>query len=392
MDLKSGEIYWRAVDRDLACDVAIIGAGITGALVADRLSRDGQDVVVLDRRAVCSGSTPASTGLLQYEIDTPLTTLSTLIGPGRAQRAYLRSYASLGEFERLVATLDDDCGLTARPSLYLAREPDDAAEFRAERDARAAIGIECEYLSRAEMRSAYGIDRPAGLRSARAMEIDPYRLALSLLRRAITGNGARAFAITEVERYEPDDAGVTLVTQRGPRIRTARVVFGTGYETPSFLDQRICTLKSTYAMASEPLEQFGAWSDRCLIWESGQPYFYCRTSRDGRVIVGGEDDDFSDPRSRDARIDAKCRTLAAKFGRLFPSIGPLAPAFRWAGTFAETTDGLPYIGSTPQFPRGLFALGYGGNGITFSLVASSIIADLVDGRSNPDAELFGFGR
>ena len=64
----------------------------------------------------------------------------------------------------------------------------------------------------------------------------------------------------------------------------------------------------------------------------------------------------------------------------------------WAGTFAQTRDGLPYIGSTPQFPRGYFALGYGGNGITFSLVAARMMRDLFLGKENRDAEVFRFGR
>jgi glycine/D-amino acid oxidase-like deaminating enzyme len=325
----------------VTCEVAVIGAGITGAMVADRLSRDGFDVVVLDRRSVCSGSTPASTGLLQYEIDTPLTALSKLVGPDHANHAYRRSCDSLAEFERLVGSLDDDCALMPRPSLYLACEPDDDAELRAERAARAAIGIECEFLSASDLKCQYDIDRPAALRSMRAMDVDPYRLALSLLRRA-KSNATRVFATTEVDRYEPDDAGITLVTKAGPRVRAKRVVFGTGYETPAFLDQTICRFKSTYALTSEPLADFGPWRDRCLIWESGDPYFYCRATRDGRAIVGGEDDDFSDPAARDARIAQKCRTLVGKFGQLFPSIGGLDAGVP-LGRHVRRDEGRPAI-------------------------------------------------
>lgn len=43
-------------------------------------------------------------------------------------------------------------------------------------------------------------------------------------------------------------------------------------------------------------------------------------------------------------------------------------------------------------PGAHFALGYGGNGITFSLVAAEIITGTITGRPDPDADLFGFGR
>src|ERR1700752_1494549 len=79
MDLKSGYPYWTVKNgllasfpplaRDVRCDVAGVGAGITGALIARSLCEAGLDVVVLDKRDAGWGSTAATTALLQYEID-----------------------------------------------------------------------------------------------------------------------------------------------------------------------------------------------------------------------------------------------------------------------------------------------------------------------------------
>ena len=93
------------------------------------------------------------------------------------------------------------------------------------------------------------MDRPAALWSRRAMNVDPYRLTMSLMRGA-TRAGAQVFADTTVNTYDPDGTGVTLTTDRGPRVRASRVVFATGYETPQFLDRDICQLRSTYALVS----------------------------------------------------------------------------------------------------------------------------------------------
>jgi glycine/D-amino acid oxidase-like deaminating enzyme len=76
---------------------------------------------------------------------------------------------------------------------------------------------------------------------------------------------------------------------------------------------------------------------------------------------------------------------------MFPKID-LEVAYPWAGTFAETKDGLAYIGSLPDFPRYLFALGFGGNGITYAAVAAEIIRDQLLQRPNPAARLFRFDR
>jgi glycine/D-amino acid oxidase-like deaminating enzyme len=83
--------------------------------------------------------------------------------------------------------------------------------------------------------------------------------------------------------------------------------------------------------------------------------------------------------------------LGERFRRLFPGTD-LIPECAWGGVFAETKDGLAFIGQPPNRPRAYFALGYGGNGITFSAIASKLIADLYLGRPNPDAEVFRFSR
>jgi glycine/D-amino acid oxidase-like deaminating enzyme len=148
---------------------------------------------------------------------------------------------------------------------------------------------------------------------------------------------------------------------------------------------------STFALASEPLATFPGWWERCLIWETSRPYIYMRTTDDGRAIVGGEDDPFRNPDRRDRMVEKKTTALAERFKAMFPAID-FSVDFRWAGTFGETKDGLAYIGSIRQMPRCHFALGFGGNGITYSVIAAEIIRETLGGRTHPDARLFRFDR
>ena len=57
-----------------------------------------------------------------------------------------------------------------------------------------------------------------------------------------------------------------------------------------------------------------------------------------------------------------------------------------------TPDTLPYIGPHQRYPGHWFALGYGGNGMTFSLLAARLLLDQWRGRVTRDHELFSFGR
>jgi glycine/D-amino acid oxidase-like deaminating enzyme len=100
---------------------------------------------------------------------------------------------------------------------------------------------------------------------------------------------------------------------------------------------------------------------------------------DSRIVAGGEDVDFVDERERDRLLATKTKTLTRKVRKLFPHVKWKLDA-AWTGTFGESKDGLPYIGTHGRFPGALFALGYGGNGITFAAIASRIIPDLISGN------------
>jgi glycine/D-amino acid oxidase-like deaminating enzyme len=398
MDLRSGCPYWTrevgdepvrapVLDGDVSAEVVVLGAGITGALAAHCLTEAGVDCVVVDRRDVARGSTAASTGLLQYEVDKPLVELSAIAGPHVARRAYQLGREAIDEFARLVAKLGDGCGFARTRSLFLATSAASGDALRAECDARRAIGLAVDYLDGAALKRSFGIDRPAALLSAQAASVDPVRLTSALIERA-AARGARVFGHTEVTRYQPGADGVTLTTSAGCAVRARHVLFATGYETPEFLRDVRVRLRTTYALATEAV---GSAHPMPLIWETGTPYFYLR-SDGGRLIIGGEDDDFEDPGTRDARLPQKVHVLRRKLAALMPAVGDVAVDCSWAGTFAETPDALPYVGPHREFPGGLFALGYGGNGITFALIAARILRDRILGRANADAELFRFDR
>lgn len=109
----------RALTRDVQTDVLIVGAGISGALIAEGLSADHR-VILVDRRGPVKGSTPASTALVEYEIDTPLTHLAREIGKVPAERAWQRSQLALHALAARTRDLGIRCELERRDNLYLA--------------------------------------------------------------------------------------------------------------------------------------------------------------------------------------------------------------------------------------------------------------------------------
>lgn len=149
-------------------------------------------------------------------------------------------------------------------------------------------------------------------------------------------------------------------------------------------------LTSTYALISHPIDSKNLWKERCLIWETKEPYIYVRTSGN-RIIIGGEDEDFNDPEARDKLLREKTKKLEKKFHKLLPSV-PFKTEMTWCGTFSTTKDGLPFIGTWPGMNRIFFDLGYGGNGITFSMIGAQIIRNILLGKEDERQNVFGFER
>jgi glycine/D-amino acid oxidase-like deaminating enzyme len=403
MDLVCGTPLWPTLDglpaaypalhRDLRCDVAVIGGGITGALVAHRFAAEGISTVLLEAEEIGRGSTSATTALIQYEIDTHLSDLIPQIGREPAVRSYRLCLDAVAGIGRLARTLDPKarCAWRASPSLYLASHRKDVPGLEAEHAARRAIGIEVELLTERDLRQRFSFTRPAALRSALAGELDAFKLTYLLLADGAE-RGLAVYDRTRVVRYDPIRGGVRLGTEQGDTVRARRVVFATGYETPEFLDRKIVRLHDTYALATAPVDRFEGWGDdRCLIWETARPYFYARTTGDGRVVMGGADRPFASAQQRRRLLLRQTRRVETNFRRLFPAIR-FDVDWRWGGTFGDTEDGLPYIGTVRQFPHGYFALGYGGNGITFSWIAANLLLDRFLDRRNPDLEIFRFDR
>jgi len=400
MDLRSGAAFWPIkngllavyppLTNDERADVAVVGSGITGALVAHRLASAGANVVVLDRRDVASGSTAATTGLLQYETDTSLVELAAAIGEPQGVRSYRLGLEAIDDIEALVADLGDRCGFDRRSSLYLASSRRDARDLADEHAMRSKHGFDVAWLSSASLNERYGIDAHAAILSGGDAAIDAFRFTHRLLE-AAGRMGARVYDRTAVDRVDAGPDGVSIETDRGACVRARRIVWATGYEAVEDTNKRVGKMYSTWALVSEPLADLGPWHDRELIWETARPYLYARVTDDGRAILGGEDEPFSTRHDNPKRLLRKTARLVALFRRLFPSI-ELEVAYSWAGAFSTTRDGLPYIGTTPEHPHAWLALGYGGNGITFSMIAANLIRDAWMGRPNPDTALFRFDR
>ncbi|MBO9586269.1 MAG: FAD-binding oxidoreductase [Flavobacterium sp.] len=399
MKLSSTKTYWPlknaikqsypSIDSDIHTDILIIGGGITGALTAYKLLNEGKKIVLVDRRDVCGGSTSGSTALLQYEIDVPLHQLIKLRGTRCAVDSYQNGKKAIFDLRNIIDTVGCDCGFEFKKSVYFTTLKKDVPYLKNEFKARKQHGFEISWLGRSELQKM-GLNAIAGVESKTAAVMDPFKLATDLLFHCHE-KGMQIFDRTDIT-FIQHQKGTILATTDSKHVITAdHIIHCTGYESTETLKEKVVDLKSTYVIASESHPDLPENFKNTIFWDTASPYHYIRTTDDNRIIMGGGDEEFRDTSKRDKLLPKKEVYLLKQFFKRFPDIN-FKIDYSWAGTFGETKDGLPYFGKPNPRKNEHYILGFGGNGITFSVIGMNSILDSLNNKKNTDLDYYRFGR
>ena len=399
MKLRSTETFWPlknamnisypSISSDINTEILIIGSGITGALMAYKLISEGKKIVLADRRDVCNGSTAASTALLQYEVDVPLHELIKLRGEKCAVDTYNNGKKAIFDLRTIIDTIKSDCGFEFKKSIYFTSFKKDIPFLKNEFKVRKQLGFDVSWLNKQDLEKI-GLNALAALESKTAAVIDPFKLAGDLLYYC-QQNGMQVFDRTNIISISNQKGRCIAQTENKYTITADHVIHCTGYESTETLNEKIVDLKSTYAIASESIEEIPLCLKNAILWDTANPYFYYRATSDNRIIMGGGDEEFKDPKKRDNLLPKKEQLLLKQFQKKFPNSN-FKLDYSWAGTFGETKDGLPYFGKPNAKKNEHYILGFGGNGITFSVMGMNSVLDSINNKKNQDLEYYRFGR
>jgi glycine/D-amino acid oxidase-like deaminating enzyme len=287
-----------------------------------------------------------------------------------------------------------NAGLCECDSVYFTLDPLKVKALRKEFDARKAAGLPGRWLSSSSVYRMTGIRAQAAIVTLGNAQVNPLRACHGFLA-AAARRGARIFERTQARSVKTSSAGVEVRTAGGT-ITATRIVVATGYATPEFrgLVGRF-RMKDTYVVATRRLRPLR--KHRVMAWDTDRPYHYLRWTDDGRLLVGGEDTAHRTAKGSRRRIAKARERLTAYLAAIYPNLAAEKHDYVWEGLFAETPDGLPYIGEHSRYPRHLFALGYGGNGMTASFLAAQTLVDLYQQRdkgrkARQIGNLFAFNR
>lgn len=401
-ELYAGHLYWpttTAKPKDYAplrqnihSQVAIIGGGMSGVVCASILANSGLHTVLLERGDIAGGSTAANTGLLQYCNDIMLSDLIKQIGRSAAETLYKGCKEAIDSLSAAAKRLPNDVGFRRRSSMYFATSQQDLPKLKQEYETLRDCGFDVAYWSEDQISHHFPFRKPGAIITHHDAEVNPYHFVNELAKEASTA-GLCIYEHTDIVKHDRLANGLHLLhTADSFEIQAEHVIYAVGYEPEELHSQLIKTnLNRTFAIVTGIQPSLSSWHQQFLLWETARPYLYLRTTGDGRVIVGGMDEDPAQPLHGLQIRRERSSQLFKELQMLFPELeSPVE--YEWNGTFGESIDGLPFIGEDPARKRVYYSLGYGGNGTVYSMIAAQVLRDLIHGQPNPLTDILKLNR
>lgn len=349
-----------ALDGDLKTSVLIVGGGLAGLLCAYWLAQAGVDYALVEADRICGGVTGSTTAKLTFQHGLVYARLLREFGLERARLYLEANRAALREYRKLCQ--DIDCDFEERDTCVYALA--DRRKLDRELEALERLGFQAEW----SRTPALPIPTAGAVKFPKQAQFHPLKFAAAIAK------GLRIYERTKVLELSPGRA----VTDRGT-VTAESMVIATHF--PLLNKHGAYFLKlyqsRSYVLALENAPEVGGmYVDEAEGGLSFRDYKGC-------LLLGGGG----------RRTGKKCggwRELEDFAARYYPQAKIAA---RWATQDCMTLDGVPYVGRYSKGADGLYvATGFDKWGMTSSMAAALLLADLVQGRENPYTELFNPSR
>ena len=348
------------LEGDLKTDVLVIGGGMAGLLCAYWLDRAGVDYALVEARRLCGGVTGNTTAKLTFQHGLIYARLLREFGLGRARLYLEANRAALGQYRELCR--EAGCDFQERDAYVYALT--DRRKLDRELEALERLGFPAEF----SRTPALPMPTAGAVKFTKQAQFHPLKFAAAIAK------GLRIFEGTKVLELAPGRA----VTNRGT-VTAENIVAATHF--PLLNKHGAYFLKlyqaRSYVLALENVPEVGG-----MYVDEGEKGLSFRDYK-GFLLLGGGG-------HRTGKKGGGWRELEDSARRWYPQARTVS---RWATQDCMTLDGVPYVGRYSRGTKGLYvATGFNKWGMTSSMAAARLLADLVQGKENPWAELFSPSR
>ncbi len=368
---------YAALSGDVKVDVVVVGGGITGLLIADRLKTAGKTVAVLERRRIAESVTGHTTAKITSLHGMELETLARHFHIDEVHQHAMLNQAAVEEFAKLVKSRSIDCDFQ-RTDAYIYTEDDKTlGDMEREADMAGELGLPVDFVHKTPL--GFAVD--GAVRAKAQAQFHPRKFLLALAE-SINGGGSKIYENSSAIRI--DDRTATVSTAAGT-VQGAAVVIATHYpmrDKGLFISKLYPFMAHAVGLRAGDDILPGIYYTE----DEGQRSIRTQATEHGPLlIVGGGHhrsgqmpDELADIRAIESY--ARARFAAAK------------TKYFWSTLDYYTADGFPYIGRSPGDDNTFLATGFGGWGMTQSMVAATMIRDLIINKSHPAADMYAPNR
>lgn len=373
--------------EDIETEVVIVGGGVIGAVLGYYFSKEGISTVIIEKSRVAHGSSCITTALLEYELDDNFTYLfeKELAGEDIIQ-AYLLGINALKDLSSFISTYGNQCEFSVRDTFVFTTKENEIKVFLDEYNIRKSNGLPVEYFTNEN--NPFPFEIKAGVYAENGgATLNPFLFTHQLIN---VGQkfGLQVYENTEATHIEYFEESVEVTTSYNYKIRSKIILIASGYNTSNFTNKIFGSKSTTFNIVTEPNVPLDSWYKLANIRDNEEPYHYLRTTPDNRIIFGGEDCNKQIHQLTMKDKAEHYNKLEKRLKQMFPDVKNASIEYKYCGTFASTNDNLGYFGPDPDEPKRWYSLGYGANGIVFSIIAGMYLPKLFRGEKVEEISIF----
>ena len=372
------------IQGDVDVDVVVIGSGSTGMSTALYLAQEhGIQAVVLEANQTAWGCSSRSGG--QGQNASGRLTRSQWIERWGLDTAKALDTEIRTGFENFKAlTREIDCEAFDGGHLYIAHRKEKVAYLQEQTRVRRDIfGYKAKMLTTEELREQYCDERDAhaAMWEPEGVGIHPLKFTFGLMRKA-RALGVKVHTASPVQGWQTIN-GVHHLQTPGGVVRARRVAVCTGGYTGQglnpLLKNKILPILSN-SVTTRPLTaaELAATNFRSqtFLTDTRTLRFYYRLLPDNRLQLGSR----SAITGAESEDPGHLKLLTDAIARKFPPLAGIEIEHSWWGWVDVSHDMMPRITRPDPAQTVWHALGYGGNGVSFSTWAGKRLAQRVAGK------------
>lgn len=369
---SAAEATYPELKNDIQTDVVVVGGGITGLNTAYLLKKSGLKVAVVEKNTLASGTTGGTTGKITSQHGLKYADLYKRFGEQTARLYGQANEAAIDKIEQIVKKEGIECDFSRADNFVYTAKAENVASFKQESKVAARLGLPASFESKLDL--PFKITGAVKFANQAKFRAKDYVLGVA---KAVDGGGSKVYEHSEAIGFKTGIKAV-VKTRKG-KIAANHIVVATKVPAAPLLARlSYCVNEfptTSYLIASKMKTNLKG------MYISPDKDHYSILPKSGYLFIGGENHLPIVPNYR-THYQRLADYGERYFG--FKKIDYMGRAMDYL-----PYDGIPLIGKLYPWSTNIYtATAFQKWGLTTSMVAATILRDLILDEPNPWAEVF----